>query len=261
MTRGLLVRGMLVGLLAGLLVFAVGKILGEPQVGRAISFESAVDDAKLKAEAAAHPDRPARLPEPALVSRSNQAGLGLLTGTVVYGTAFGGLFALVFAYAYGRLGRGSPRDIAALLATFGLLGLYCIPALKYPANPPSVGNPDTITSRTMLYFIMLATSVGSMIGGLVLRKRLLQRLGAWNASLAGLAAYLVVVAIAMVLLPPVQEVPAAFSADLLWKFRIASLAMQTTLWATLGLVFGVLTERALGAPYRSTGTVMRTLVR
>jgi len=97
MARSLLIRGMLVGLLAGILMFAVGRIGGEPQVDRAIAFETALDAATMKAETAAHPDRSA--PQPELVSRPNQAGAGLLTGTLIYGTAFGGLFALVFAYA------------------------------------------------------------------------------------------------------------------------------------------------------------------
>jgi hypothetical protein len=50
MVRALLIRGMLVGLIAGLLVFGFGKVFGEPQVDRAISFESALDEAKAKAE-------------------------------------------------------------------------------------------------------------------------------------------------------------------------------------------------------------------
>lgn len=262
MARSLLIRGMLVGLLAGLLMFAVGRIVGEPQVDRAIAFETALDAATMKAEAAAHPDRPAPQPEPELVSRPNQAGPGLLTGTVIYGTAFGGLFALVFAYAYGRIGTSHARGVSALLATFGLLGLYVIPSLKYPASPPAVGDPDTIGSRTLLYFTMFAISLAGMIGGLVARQRLAARFGGWNASLIAIGGYVIVVGIVMLVLPTVQEVPEGFPAVVLWNFRIASLAMQTTLWATLGLVFGSLTEMSLvnrwsNAPGRRPSTLVR----
>ena len=52
MVRSLLVRGMLVGVLAGLLVFAFGRFVGEPQVDLAISFEAALDHAKAIADAA-----------------------------------------------------------------------------------------------------------------------------------------------------------------------------------------------------------------
>src|SRR5919205_2138448 len=114
MVRTLLIRGMLVGLVAGLLVFGFGRLVGEPQVDRAIAFETAMDEARAKAEMAK--GMPAMAAEPALVSRDVQASLGLLTGVVVYSAAFGGLFALVFALAHGRVGPLSPRAVSALLA-------------------------------------------------------------------------------------------------------------------------------------------------
>ena len=81
MVRTLLIRGMLIGLLAGFLVFTFARVFGEPQVDRAISFESAMDDAKAKADEA----RGIKVePEPELVSRPTQAGLGLFTGVMVY---------------------------------------------------------------------------------------------------------------------------------------------------------------------------------
>ena len=52
MIRTLLIRGMLAGLLAGLAVFSFGKVVGEPPVDRAISFEIALDEAKAKAKPA-----------------------------------------------------------------------------------------------------------------------------------------------------------------------------------------------------------------
>ena len=77
-------------------------------------------------------------------------GIGLFTGVVVYSAAFGGLFALVFAFAYGRIGRPDPRVTAALLAVAGFVVVSLVPALKYPPNPPAVGNPETIGYRTAL---------------------------------------------------------------------------------------------------------------
>ena len=126
MVRTLLVRGMLVGLVAGLLVFGVGRLVGEPQVDRAIAFETAMDEAKAKADMAR--GMPAMAPEPELVSREVQAGLGLFTGVVVYSAAFGGLFALVFAIAHGRVGNLRPRAVSALLALGGFLTLCVVPS-------------------------------------------------------------------------------------------------------------------------------------
>jgi Probable cobalt transporter subunit (CbtA) len=67
MVGNLLLRGMLVGVFAGLLAFGFAKIFGEPQFDRAIAFEEQMNQAKGEA------------PEPELVSRETQAGL--LQGT------------------------------------------------------------------------------------------------------------------------------------------------------------------------------------
>jgi hypothetical protein len=255
MVRTLLIRGMLCGLLAGLLVFGFAKVFGEPQVDRAIAFESATDEAKAKANAAKG-NHDMELPE--LVSRPVQASWGLLTGVMVYSTAFGGLFALVFAFANGRVSNSlSPRTVAALLALTGIVAVYIVPNLKYPANPPSVGHPDTIGLRTQLYFTMMALSIAAMVGAAVLSKRLVPRYGVWSAALIAGAAYVVAVEVVAALLPPINEVPADFPAVVLWHFRIDSLAMQVIMWATLGLVFGAATERAaLGRQgYRFSGNL------
>ena len=144
---------MLVGFLAGLVVFGFGKVFGEPHVDRAIGFERALDEANAKAEEAKGIHVVA---EPELVSREVQAGLGLFTGVVVYATAFGGLFALVFAVADRRVVNLGPRAVSALLAASGFVAVYVVPTLKYPGNPPSVGDPETNRQCTAEYFIMLA---------------------------------------------------------------------------------------------------------
>jgi hypothetical protein len=82
MVGNLLLRGMLVGVLAGLLAFGFARIFGEPQVDRAIAFEEQLSQAK------------GELPESELVSRETQSGLGLFTGVVIYSAAVGGLFRL-----------------------------------------------------------------------------------------------------------------------------------------------------------------------
>ncbi|HEV7719628.1 MAG TPA: CbtA family protein, partial [Arsenicitalea sp.] len=148
-------------------------------------------------------------------------------------------------YAYGRIGRLSPRATAALLAIAGFVAVILVPQIKYPANPPSIGNPETIGERTALYFAMIVISLIAMAAAYNAGRGLLTRLGGWNAALAGAAVYVLVVAAAMVVLPPVNEVPAEFSAVLLWNFRIAAIGMQIVMWATLGLGFGALSVDAL----------------
>jgi len=233
MLRSLLVRGMLVGLAAGLLAFAFAYVFGEPQVQKAIDFEDQL--ARLHHEA----------PDPEIVSRGVQHTLGLLTGTTVLGVAFGGMFALVFAGIYGRVGRLHARATAALLALAAYVTITLAPATKYPPNPPTVGNPATIDRRTLLFFAMIAISVLAAIAATRVRRDLLPRLGGWNATVAAAGAFVALIAVAELILPGVHEVPAGFPADVLWHFRIASLGIDATLWAAIGLGFGAAAERLI----------------
>jgi predicted cobalt transporter CbtA len=131
------------------------------------------------------------------------------------------------------------------LAALGFVAVYLIPNLKYPANPPAVGDPETIGIRTTLYFTMIAISIAVMIVAMVIKRPLVPRLGNWNATLIVTATYLVLVAIAGLLLPSVNEVPNGFPAAVLWNFRLASMGAQLIMWATLGLLFGALTQHSL----------------
>ena len=233
--RTLLVRGMLSGLVAGLLALVFAYLFGEPSVASAIDLESAV---------------PGETPEPELVSRTVQSTIGLATAVVVYAVAFGGLFSLAFAVAYGRVGRLSARATAAVLALGGYLVVFVVPFLKYPANPPAVGNHDTISQRTGLYLAMVVASVLLAVAAIYLGRRLTSQLGAWNATLAAGAAFIVTVALVQLLLPTINEVPDGFPATVLWDFRLASLGTQLVIWTTIGLVFGALVARPLTARER-----------
>ncbi|MGY5807372.1 CbtA family protein [Rhizobium sp. LEGMi198b] len=233
MVGRLLLRGMLVGVLAGVLIFAFAHTFGEPLVERAIAFEEQAAQAAGEA------------PEPEIVSRATQAGLGLFTGALVYATAVGGLFALVFAYVYGRVSPFGARGTAALLAIAAFIAISLVPDIKYPANPPAVGNPDTIGARTELFFVMIVASVVAMVAAVSLARGLATRYGSWNGVIFAGIAYIVFIGLVQYLLPTINEVPEQFSAVVLWRFRIASLGMHAILWATLGLAFGAWAERDL----------------
>jgi hypothetical protein len=185
---------------------------------------------------------------PELVSRRIQAGISLFTAVLVYCTAFGGLFGLAFAFAYGRVGSALRLEsMPALLATTGFIAIYLIPNLKYPANPPSVGSPETIGIRTALYFIMIALSVTAMVAAIALKRLIAPQFGEWNATLLAAASYLILVAVAGLLLPTINEVPDAFPAVVLWRFRVASIGAQLIMWGTLGALFGSLTGRVFSS--------------
>jgi hypothetical protein len=233
MVRSLLIRGMLVGAVAGLLAFAFAFVFGEPQVQHAIDFEDHL--------AALHH----RAVDAPVVSRGVQRTLGLLTGTLATGVALGGLFGLTYAYAYGRIGAVGARATSALLALGAFVTVTLVPFTKYPANPPTVGSPETIDQRTALYVAMIAVTILAGVAAVRVRRALLARHGAWNAAVLAGAAFAAVVAVAELILPAVRETPAGFPADVLWHFRVASLGINATIWLTLGLGFGALAERLL----------------
>jgi predicted cobalt transporter CbtA len=245
MIRNLLIRGMIAGLVAGLIGFGFARTFGEPSVARAIAFEAAHEHAHEHAQSSADSTQAAHSDDEELVSRDTQAGLGLLTGVAAFGTALGGLFSLVFAFAYGRLGALRARGTSALLALFGFVSVAIVPFLKYPPNPPAIGNPDTIGPRTALFFGMVAISIAAVLLAVWLQRRLQKQHGAWNATLVAGAAYIVLVAFAHFAMPSVDEVPADFSATLLWNFRVTAVGIQALLWTTLGLLFGALAAREL----------------
>jgi putative cobalt transporter subunit CbtA len=232
MARTFLIRGMLCGIAAGLLVFVFARIFGEPNVDAAIGFE----------EQLAHLVGAAHEHEEEIVGRDVQSSWGLFVGIMIYAVAIGGLFSLLFAYAWGRMGKLRARASAALLAGASFVTVYLVPFAKYPANPPSVGNPDTIGTRTALYFGMMVIAIVAAVN---LGRSLVARWGSWNASIGGGVVFLLLAGLGYYLMPTINEVPDGFPAPLLWQFRTVALAMQLILWTGLGLIFGYLTERSL----------------
>ncbi|WP_328644343.1 CbtA family protein [Amycolatopsis sp. NBC_00348] len=246
MMKSLLVRGMLAGLIAGVLAFGFAYAFGEPPVDTSIGLEETLShDHAHGTDADAGAGQAAEAPEEELVPRDIQSTVGLLAGVLVYAVAIGGLLSLAFAFVQGRLGSLRPRVTALLLTGGAFAVVFLIPFLKYPANPPAVGQPGTIGSRTELYFGFVAVSLLAGIVATVFGRKLADRFGALNGFLLAAAGYLVVVALVAWLMPVVDEVPAAFPASTLWRFRTASIGTQATLWLALGLSFGALAEKSL----------------
>ncbi len=246
MMRSLLVRGMLAGLVAGVLATLFAYFFGEPSVETAIGLEGTAAHSHHDAgthDPAAHESAPAE--EEELVTRGVQSTVGLLTGVGLYGVAVGGLFSLAFAFVHGRLGTLRPRVTAALLAGGAFVVVFLAPFLKYPANPPAVGQAGTIGSRTSLYFGFVALSLLIGILAAAFGRKLADKLGAWRGGLIAAGGYVVLIAVAAALLPSIDEVPAEFPGSTLWTFRLASVGTQAVLWTVLGLAFGALAEKAL----------------
>lgn len=241
MAKHLLLRGMLAGVLAAILAVLFARIFGEPAIDLAIAFEHAHEG---------HAGMAAMGGGPEIVSRATQAGLGLLTALAIYGAAIGGIFALIFAFAHGRIGRIDPRSLAMLLAVGGFVAVALIPALKYPPTPPAVGQHETVAFRTAAYFGMILLSIACLSFAANMAIRIGRSHGILNAILALIGIYAATAFIAQFFMPAINEVPVDFPAVVLWNFRVSSIGMQAVLWATLGIAFGFLAEPILRAARR-----------
>jgi predicted cobalt transporter CbtA len=223
---------MVAGLVAGVVAFAAARLFGESSVAQAIAVEGA--------HAAGH--HTAEGPE--VVSRSIQSTIGLLTATTVFGIGLGGIFALVFGALQGRVALRA-RGLAGVLALAGFVVIYLVPFVKYPPNPPAVGDPGTIGRRTGLYFTMLALSVLVAVLAVLAARALESRIGTWNAVVSGGLLFVCAAGLVSWAMPVINEVGSDFPAATLYQFRLASVGVQLALWTTIGLVFGALTDRSL----------------
>jgi predicted cobalt transporter CbtA len=230
-------RVLLAGVLAGVLAGAFSLLVTERTIAPALALE--------EARTAADAGSPAHAGE--VFSRTTQMWGGFL-GTVLAAVVFSVLFAVAYAMVRHRLPARTDFGRMVLLAVIGFGVFALLPALTVPANPPAVGDPGTITTRTGIYAAVLLC--GAVIAMLV--SALVSLLRSRGASVAAVAA--VLLALVLVLLPGSPDtipgdVPATVvwnPATVVWNFRLASLGQLAVLWAVLGLVGGWLVDRLAG---------------
>ncbi|KZS69661.1 CbtA family protein [Mycobacterium pseudokansasii] len=251
MEKRLIARGLLAGAVGAVLAFAFARVFAEPVIGRAIEYEDGRTEVAHAQGVHEHGVE--------LFSRGVQGSAGLGFGVLIFGIAMGALFAVLFCVAYSRTRNVGPQRLSISLAASAGTVVYLVPFVKYPPNPPAVGQSDTIGSRTLWYLVMVLASVALALAAVWLGGRLAPRLGAWNAGLAAVGAYIAATAAVMLGLPTVDEIPGpmrdaagsiiypGFPAEVLYEFRLASLGTQVVLWATIGVVFSTLSGRLLGA--------------
>ena len=95
-----------------------------------------------------------------------------------------------------------------------------------PAEPAvDIGDPNTITSRTVLYVTMIAISGAAAAAAYRLRKVYARRWSSDVATGVAIASYIAIVVVAELILPSVDETLKGFPADTLWRFREASIGI------------------------------------
>ncbi len=161
---------------------------------------------------------------------------GSIVAGAMLGVATGALFGLVFAYSRHTL--PTQNDITKALALAGIMWttLFFIPFLKYPANPPTVGDPITIVLRTSLYIAFLALSGLGALGFSRLYKKMHSKR---FLAFLGYAGFISVVFFVM---PPYPD-KIVISMDLVNGFRTVSVITMTIYWLANAFILGVLWQR------------------
>ena len=226
---------LLSGAIAGTVLGAINQALVEPYIDRAISLET--QNAIKEGEVI----DPVELQN----YRLWQKGGEIAAGTIL-GMSFGALFGVVFVYSRSLLLPQSNSNIRKALVLAGIMWfvLFLIPALKYPANPPAVGDPETIYYREALYIGLLAISGFSALGLALLYRKLGSRTpNNKNRIIIVPLIYAAIIVGAFLILPPNPDKISA-PVDLVQGFRIASAFTMSIFWGLLGLILGALWDRS-----------------
>jgi predicted cobalt transporter CbtA len=213
------------GLLAGVVAAVYFYIAAEPVIDDAIAIE--------EAEAAAAGDHH----DHEQVSRTTQRGAGLFLGYGLIGAVFGLLLAVTALSL-----RGSWLDPFRRVVLAGAMlaaAFTVVPWLKYGPNPPGVGDPATAGARQLRYWVLVALT-GVALAGVAHLSGRLRRAGWPDARriAAVAAAVLAVLGIVLAAMPPVHEA-IEVPANLIWRFRIASLGGNLLMWGLLTLGFAL----------------------
>ena len=223
-----LVVALISGAIAGTVLGLVNLALVEPYLDKAIGIEvqNAIDEGD-KVDQIEH-----------LNYRFWQKGGEIIAGTVL-GMSFGSLLGIVFAFGR-KIINGSNVKKALVLSGVIWLVIFMIPAIKYPANPPSVGSPDTINYRDSLFVSFILISGFTALGLTILYSK-------WNSKtslkfIVVSVIYGVVMVGAFIAVPPCPD-KITVPMDLVIEFRIITITTMTMFWIILGTTFGLLWER------------------
>ena len=221
---------LLSGAIAGTLLGLINQVVVEPFIDKAIGIEMQRHIAAgeiIDVNGQSH-------------YRLWQKGGEIAAGAIL-GMSIAALFGIVFAYSRDSLPghNNNNKKKALILGGIMFLVLFLVPALKYPANPPAVGNPETIYYRESLYTAILAISGFSALGLAFLYRKLGNK---QSKKIIVPSIYAVVIASAYLLLPPNPD-KITIPTDLIVSFRIASVFTMGIFWGLLGIILGLFWDK------------------
>jgi len=218
------------GFVAGTIHGAVNLAIVEPYLDKAIGIENQNLFASGEAE-----DTPQFWVEYNSYRDWQKSGQ-LLAGGIL-GMSIGALFGIVFAYSRNSLPKGHTVKKTFVLAAIMWLVIFLIPFLKYPANPPTVGDADTVVLRQTLYLLFIAISGFSAVGFFVLYKKLQNK----KKGFAFIGYAVFITAVFFIMPPSPDEVTAPM--DLVNGFRTMSIIAVSTFWVAEAIILGALWQK------------------
>ena len=158
---------------------------------------------------------------------------GQIIAGMILGTSFGALFGIIYSMIRNSLPR--KNDIGNILILAGAMWftLFVIPFLKYPTNPPTVGEEETVALRGILYILFISMSgIAAMIFYKIFR---ILKNKKRNISFIGYAVFIILIFFIMPDNPDVITAPE----ELLNQFRIGAFISTSIFWLVLGIIFGL----------------------
>jgi predicted cobalt transporter CbtA len=222
---------LLSGAIAGIILGLINQAIVEPFIDKAIGIETQ-----------RHIDRGESVDATKQSQyRTWQKG-GEVVAAATYGISLSALFGIVFSFSRRSLPGFNNKRKALLLACIMFFVIFLIPALKYPANPPAVGNPATIYYREMLYVGFIAVSGFSVLALAISYRRLQIYFPEKPTWLIISLIYTIIMISAYVVFPPNPD-KVTIPSNLITSFRIASVSTIGIFWGVLGMIVGLFWDK------------------
>ena len=217
------------GVIAGIILAFLNLGIVEPYIDRAIGLEVAKQVSSGEKVNMAE-----------LIDYRYWQKAGAFAGGAIYGAGLASLFGVIFVFARNKLPGKNNKRKALFLAAVMWFVLYFMVALKYPANPPAVGDPETIYYREVLYVVYIMISGLSALGLAVSWNRI-----PINSKKITIPLIYAAIMVTTYLVMPPNPDKIEISIDLIQTFRILSAITIGIFWAILGIVFGSLWDKFL----------------
>ena len=213
------------GVIAGVILAGVNYFVAEPFIDQAIGIE--VDNSIASGEVVDFDE---------LSTYRVWQKEGTFAAGAFLGLTYGAILGIVYVISRKYLPSSDDRKKALILAAIMCLSLYIVPFIKYPTNPPAVGDPETIGLRDSLYTSYQLASGLIALGVSILMYKL-HKISYIKYVIPII--YLGLVAFIYAVFPAnPDEITAPM--DLVNAFRAVTFGTMVMFYLVLGAIFGIM---------------------